>query len=99
MTRYWEPGVSYNAGEVLEHQGQSYKVIQGHPSQVSALSVRNSTFILLSSGMIVMINRATGPRVLGPLRCLNTWVRVSIMNPPNSTMNPTMCMNTHKVCI
>jgi len=33
MTRHWEPGVSYNVGEVLEYQGQRYKVIQAHPSQ------------------------------------------------------------------
>ena len=34
MTRYWEPGVAYSTGEVLEYQGQRYKVIQGHSSQV-----------------------------------------------------------------
>ncbi|KAF9649654.1 hypothetical protein BDM02DRAFT_3113500 [Thelephora ganbajun] len=33
MTRHWEPGVTYSAGEVLEYQGQRYRVIQGHSSQ------------------------------------------------------------------
>jgi len=33
MTRHWEPGVAYSTGEVVEYQGQRYKVIQGHSSQ------------------------------------------------------------------
>ena len=41
MTRPWEPGVSYNVGELIEYQGQSYKVIQGHSSQGPPLSTRN----------------------------------------------------------
>jgi len=45
MTRHWEPGVSYSTGEILEYQGQRYKVIQGHSSQVSTLSAGNTTLI------------------------------------------------------
>jgi len=33
MTRHWEPGCSYAAGEEVEYQGQRYRVIQGHTSQ------------------------------------------------------------------
>lgn len=43
MTRHWEPGVSYNVGELLEYHGQRFKVIQAHSSQVSTLPARDLT--------------------------------------------------------
>ncbi|KAI5889742.1 carbohydrate-binding module family 12 protein [Schizophyllum commune H4-8] len=33
MTRHWEPGTQYNYGDVVEYQGQHYKIIQPHRSQ------------------------------------------------------------------
>lgn len=33
MTRHWEPGTQYNFGDVVEYQGQHYKIIQPHRSQ------------------------------------------------------------------
>jgi len=33
MVAYWEPGIHYNAGDVVEYNGHRYRVIQGHSSQ------------------------------------------------------------------
>lgn len=45
--------------------------------------------------IVVVYHRATGPRVLRPLRCSSPWVLVSIMNLPNSAMR--IAMNIPKV--
>ncbi|KAF5351874.1 hypothetical protein D9756_007414 [Leucocoprinus leucothites] len=33
MTQYWEPGTQYNYGDVVEYEGDFYKIIQPHRSQ------------------------------------------------------------------
>ena len=48
MTRHWEPGTQYNYGDVVEYQGQHYKIIQAHRSQVCITSfVRSPVLIIL----------------------------------------------------
>lgn len=59
MTRYWEPGVAYSAGEVLEYQGQRYKVIQGHSSQVCSLLDSDLTDVGIAHHLHY---RVTGPQ-------------------------------------
>ena len=67
MTRRWEPGVAYSAGEVVEYQGQRYKVIQGHSSLVCVHSWSTSHFDLTTAGNDHRNHyRATGPQGLRP---------------------------------
>ena len=86
MTRRWEPGVSYSVGEVLEYQGQRYKVIQGHFSQVSVLSAQHPTFRSDSHREMTATtyHRATGPQELRPLHCSSPWAQMSITNTTNN---------------
>ena len=72
MTRHWEPGVPYKTGEILEYQGQRYKVIQGHSSQVSPSQLDTQLFQDLTSIGNDRYCRATGPQDLRPLRCSGT---------------------------